>query len=175
MQKKTYKNIKVILDNYANNSNIKVYYKVLNDAEAQWQPSNRTIYLNININEYDKEIANYLHELGHMRDDYMPINSKDAKLIEKAYNRFNLFLDEHIYVKNNKRVYPTKKQMQLVFNIEYNAWINGIAIANQLNIKLGKWFNKRMREALLVYFEHCYNKQAEEKLEEFLKDKKYEH
>lgn len=174
MQKKTYKKIKVILDNYSFNSNIKVYYKSLN-GQAQWQPANRTIYLDIDVNEYDKEIANYLHELGHMRDDYMPKSSKQLKQIENAYNRCDLFLEEHIYISNNQKVKMTENQKLIVLNIEYNAWINGIAIANQLNINLGKWYKKQMLEALEIYFEHFYNKDYKNKMEEFLKEKNYEY
>ena len=168
MRKATYKLYKVILDDYANRSGIGVYYKKL-DAEAQWQPRNKTIYLDINIEEYDREIANYLHELGHMRDDYTPKKDKHVDQIEKAYNRFNQML-EKVRV-NGRLVYPTYNQKMTVIETEYRAWINGKAIAMQLNLKLGDWYDKQMLESMYIYFEHSFDKRCNEEYNQFMKEK----
>lgn len=118
---------------------IKVVFKDLSksEADAEWVPSSRTINIDRKGKSYDEIIANFLHELGHFSDDH---NKKiDVNLINKAYERFN------------KGLRMTRNQKKMVLSEEIRAWAEGEQIAHKMKIRLGKWYDFRKKEGILVY------------------------
>jgi hypothetical protein len=158
VNKITFKKYKNILDDYSYKSGISVSYKNLEKSggDAQWSPSHKEILLNSTIEDFGEELSNYLHELGHMRDDYMPKNKKEEKLINIAYDRFNQYLINSHSNKSNKRITITNNQKKIIIETEYRAWINGKAVANQLGIKLGNWYQSQMDLAISHIYQNLF-------------------
>ena len=103
---------------YAESSAICVVYAKRN-AEAQWQKNIKTITINNNNYGTVQELAFFLHELGHVRDDYTLGLNKE---LDKAYLQFNKMISKTI--KNT-----TNKNKMLVIDTEFRAWNYGINIA----------------------------------------------
>lgn len=156
MKAETYnKNYNKLLK-YAESSAISVIYAQRN-ASAQWQKNTKTITLSPDHYNKPEELAFFLHELGHVRDDYTLGEDKE---LNKAYIEFNKLIDE-----TSKMV--SKKHKLMVIDTEFRAWNYGIATAKQLGIRLGKWYYHEMDEGLKTYFEYAYPKSYEKKYKEY--------
>lgn len=149
---------------YAESMHIKVIYSDVN-ADAQWSPISRTITLSHSFKNDPKEIALFLHELGHARDDFSIRDRGYVKYIDLCYKRFN-----KLTLKNQKKVYITNNQKMTVIYTEHRAWENGIDIAKQLKIKLGKWYYEEMNDGLKNYFEYAFPNTFEQKFKDFLNE-----
>lgn len=161
MKQHTYiKNYNKLLK-YAEALNIKVIYANTN-ACASWSPITKTITLTDQFSGTAEEIAFFLHELGHAKDDFSIRDKGYTKYLDMCYKRFN-----KLTLKKEVKVYITHNQKMSVIYTEHRAWENGIDIAKSLNIKLGKWFYDEMDDNLLTYFEYAFPLKYKQKFEEF--------
>jgi hypothetical protein len=120
------------LELYAEASGLTVEYGEM-DSPGVYVPSRRKIRIDPDLSQ-SKEIAVFLHELGHSIDP-----SITAKATEKK-------LDGAHYA--NK---ASKRQSALVLACEERAWANARDIAKKLRIPLGKWFDNEETDCLNGY------------------------
>lgn len=122
------------LELYAEASGIKIEYAV-NDSDGVYLPIKRIVRVDPDLPE-SVELAVILHELGHSLDDSLTsINQHRYRMISRAYVAFY----------NEK---ATHHQKNLVMGCEERAWANGRAIAKQVRIPLGKWFDEMAKSYL---------------------------
>jgi hypothetical protein len=132
---KNYEQYRDKLLGYAQACEINVEYKP-EDGDGAWISTRRKIRIDPDLAP-STEIATLLHELGHVLDDTRSKGGMDQR-IEKAYHA--------VYHKK-----PTRKQHEMVLKRERAAWEHGRGIAKKLRIRLGKWFEDEMAEALREY------------------------
>lgn len=142
MREETFNKYKRLLDEYSSVSRIDVSYKDLKGkSDAEWRAgTKKQILLSVNVVKFENEIANYLHELGHMRDDFSFHPEKMNRSIDKAYER------------HNKGLSLTKNQKKIILETEYRAWMQGRGIAKQMGIRLGKWYDNEVEWAIYSYY-----------------------
>lgn len=132
---KHYDHYRDLLEAFAQSLGITVTYDD-SDGEGAYVPSRNKIKLDPDMSEA-REIAVFLHELGHVLDDttidYSPTGELDA-----AYRA--------IYTKRY-----SKKQHAIVLRCEKRAWKYGRALAKKLKIRLGKWYDTVEKENLHTY------------------------
>lgn len=137
---------------YAESSSIKVVYLSTN-SEAEWSKESKTIRINSEHYGNTKELALFLHELGHCIDDFRQSKEflKQSSLSYKHFNR----------VINNQQSRMSSKTKYCVIETEFRAWNNGISLAKQLGIRLGKWFYKEMDQGIKAYFTYAFKTDKE--------------
>lgn len=125
------------LRRYAKGCGIKIVYTDC-PGDGQYNPQLRQVKLDKDLPE-STEVATLLHELGHSLDESLS-NKRIIGFYDKAYLAF--------YSSKG-----TKKQKLAVLACERRAWVFARAIARNLQIRLGKWFELEQREALRGYKE----------------------
>lgn len=106
---------------FARGLQLKIIYRV-EECDGIFSVQRRNIYIDKDLGEANT-IAVLLHELGHALQAYFG-TEYDTHSVERAYW--------------SKR--PSKKQKQLKFKYELEAWTNGYLIAKALKIKTGTWY-----------------------------------
>lgn len=119
--------------------NIKLVKVPKFDGCGEYNPNRRVIKYDPRLSD-SEVISTLLHELGHYLDDYRNPNKYAGT--HHYYGRTRIERDY---------VYLTANQKQAIWDTETEAWKNGRAIANQLKIKLGKWFDKDETSSLNTY------------------------
>ena len=124
------------LELYMEVLNIKLEYKEYPE-DGCFLPQARKIILDPDLTETNT-LGTLLHELGHVLDDSVlagnPISEKITAIYKKIYK-------EEV----------TEAQLGVVIACEKRAWGYGRAIARQLKIPLGKWYNIIENEAIKDY------------------------
>lgn len=127
------------IEEYCNVTNIKLVEVPEFEGCGEYNPNNRTIKYDNSLSD-SEIISTLLHELGHYQDDLRNPNKYGGT--HHYYGRTRL---------ERQYVYLTAKQKQAIWDTETEAWKNGRAIAKQLKIKLGKWFDKDETSSLNTY------------------------
>lgn len=125
------------LEDYAQACELKIEWGN-GDEEGYYMPTRRKIVVDPHMTD-SATIATILHELGHVLDETLYSKGLE-KVMDKAY--------KSVYKDKSK---PTRKQKARVLACERKAWQYGRGIARKLRIKLGKWYDKEEKEALLSY------------------------
>ncbi len=107
-----------------------------NPSDGSWLPSRRAIVIDPDLSETET-LSTLLHELGHVIDDSV-MREKNAAVVAKSY--------AVVYTKH----YSTN-DVSVVVAAEIRAWNYGAAIAKNLGIRTGKWYDKFAREELSYY------------------------
>lgn len=140
MVKENLKNYKKHLNKLvtlANSFGVTVEFKPELD-DGIYIPSKRKIRIDDDMTQTET-IATLLHEIGHLLDDVANVDVNVTSM-SKAY----------------KAVYygrPTKLQKVVVVNCEIRAWLIGSALAKNLKINLGSWYDVHMASALNSYLD----------------------
>lgn len=137
---------------YSESSGIKVVYEKTN-SEAEWLKEKKTIRINTEHYGNTKELALFLHELGHCIDDFKQ-TKEFLKKSSQSYKHFNRVI-------NQQQSRMTSKTKFDVIDTEYRAWVNAISLAKQLGIRLGKWFYKEMDQGIKEYFNYAFKTDKE--------------
>lgn len=139
MKTSTYKRYKRALITFAKGLRISIVYGNT-DSDGVYMPSRRKVVIADDMEEAD-EIATILHELGHALDDMMGFYL-DMESINNAYKK----------VYSNKKA--TYRERRIVIMCETAAWRNGRALAKQLKIRTGKWYDDTEAFCLKDYREN---------------------
>ncbi len=105
-------------------------------SDGTWLPQHRKIRIDPDLTDTET-IATLLHEFGHIIDD----SSLDDKTLGKLGKSYSVIYTD---------VYTTK-DVDVVAATEIRAWNYGCAIAKNLGINRGKWYDKMAKEAIKNY------------------------
>lgn len=141
---KNYEKYKDKILKYAKSLEIRVEFKEEED-EGKYIPASRTVRVDEDLEDSTK-IATLLHELGHVYD---------FASLEKDIPKSNKINDAYGVIYGDKF---TSKQQAIVVDAEKRAWDAGRAIAYQLRIPLGKWYDLEETSGMHSYKTQHKNK-----------------
>lgn len=140
MKLRNYKSYMKKIKAYAKLCQVRVVFRSDVDCTGVYYPQQRTVVVDKDLDEPAK-ISTLLHELGHFMDDLRtPLNHFSNRFHNDG--RTAIEEDRHLTMLQKKRILKLEKE----------AWKNGRAIARQLKIPLGQWFDKDEKSALNSYY-----------------------
>lgn len=125
---------------FARLCNVRITFVKNLPESGEYRPLRREVIIDRNLDQAAK-LSTLLHELGHFMDDLRnPFNN----FANRFHNDGRTAIDQerHLTMNQKKKILKTEKE----------AWKNARALASQLNIPLGKWFNQDEKSSLNSYY-----------------------